>query len=227
MFNRRGKWVGKQSVNDDLMKSINHKNLICIKTEQSILQHNKFFTLATVNTRSMKGKDQDLHQYLTENNADICTVTETWLSDADADKLWLQTTDLNNNNCKFVPYIEAMEGMEELGIIYKSQLQMEPKCNGQTCSFEYGVWKVKAKKTTITVIAIYHLPYTAKSPSANAMFLDDFTNWLSQRLPDYKNVVITGDFNIHINNQDNDDDALIFLDMITATGLQIHKIPNT
>ena len=73
------------------------------------------------------------------------------------------------------------------------------------------------------VIGIYHPPYTAKSPSTNAMFLDDFTKWLSERLPDYKNVVITGDFNIHINNQDSDDDALIFLDTITATGLQLHN----
>ena len=55
------------------------------------------------------------------------------------------------------------------------------------------------------------------------MSLDVFTNWLSERLPDYKNVVITGDLNIHINNQDNDDDALIFLDTITATGLQVHN----
>ena len=55
------------------------------------------------------------------------------------------------------------------------------------------------------------------------MFLDDFTNWLSERLTDYKNVVITGDFNIHINNQDSKDDALIFLDMMTAMGLQIHN----
>ena len=100
---------------------------------------------------------------------------------------------------------------------------MEPKCNGQMCSFEYGVCKVKAKKTTITVITLYHPPYTAKSPSSNAMFLDDFTNWVSERLPDYKNVVNTGDFNIHINNQDNEDDTLIFLDTITATGLQVHK----
>ena len=55
------------------------------------------------------------------------------------------------------------------------------------------------------------------------MFLDDFTNCLSQRLPDYKNVVFTVYFNIHINNQDNDDDALIFLDMMTAIGLQVHN----
>ena len=50
-----------------------------------------------------------------------------------------------------------------------------------------------------------------------------FTNWLSERLIDYKNVVITGDFNFHINNQDSKDDALIFLDIITAMGLQIHN----
>ena len=42
---------------------------------------------------------------------------------------------------------------------------MDPKCSGQMCSFEYRAWKVKAKKTTIMVIAIYHPPYTAKSPA--------------------------------------------------------------
>ena len=176
--------------------------------EQSILQHDKFFTLATVNTRSIKGKDQELHQYLTENNIDICTVTKTWLSDADADKLWLQITDLNNNNYKFVQVHRTNGRGGGVGIIYKSQLQMESKCNCQTRSFEYGVWKVKAKKTTITAIAIYHPPYTTKNPSTDGMFLNDFTNWLSERLIDYKNVVITGDFNIHINNQDSEDDAL-------------------
>ena len=132
--------MGKQTAKDDLMKCINHKNLISIKTESSILQHNKFFTLATVNTRSIKGKDQDLHQYLTENSTDICTVTETWLSYADVDKLWLQTTDLNNNNYKFVPVHRSNGRGGGIGIIYKSQLQMEPKSNGQMCSFEYGVW---------------------------------------------------------------------------------------
>ena len=43
------------------------------------------------------------------------------------------------------------------------------------------------------------------------------TDWLQ------KIVVITGDFNIHINNQDSKGDAQIFLDMITAIGLQIHN----
>ena len=112
-LNRRGKWVGKQTAKDHLMKCINHKNLISMKTEQSILQHDKFFTLATVNTRSIKGKDQDLHQYLTENNIDICTVTDTWLSNADVDKLWLQTTDLNNNSYNLYQFIEVMEEVEE------------------------------------------------------------------------------------------------------------------
>ena len=80
------------------------------------------------------------------------------LGDTDADKLWLQTTDLNSNNYKFVLVHRTNGRGGGIGIIYKSQLQMESKCNGQTHSFEYRVWKVKAKKTTITVIAIYHPP---------------------------------------------------------------------
>ena len=158
------------------MKCVNHINHKSIKTEQSILQHDKFFTLATVNTRYIKGKDQHLHHYLTENSKDICIVTETRLSDAE--KLWLQTTDLNNNNYKFVPVHTSNGRGGGIGIIYRSQLQMEPNCNGQMHSFECGALKIKAKKTTIMVITIYQPPYPAKSPSTNAMFLDDFSNWL-------------------------------------------------
>ena len=41
------------------------------------------------------------------------------------------------------------------------------------------------------------------------MFLDEFTEWLPDQLEKYKNVVIMGDINFHLNNVDDPDAATL------------------
>ena len=53
------------------------------------------------------------------------------------------------------------------------------------------------------------------------MFLDEVTDFLATFLVEYNNIIIMGDFNIHVNNT-NDPDAQIFLDTMEALGLDNH-----
>ena len=53
------------------------------------------------------------------------------------------------------------------------------------------------------------------------MFLDEVTGFLATFLVEYNNTIITGDFNIHVNNT-NDPEAQIFLDTMEALGLDNH-----
>ena len=53
------------------------------------------------------------------------------------------------------------------------------------------------------------------------MFLDDFVEVLADVLADPGNILILGDFNIHVNNKD-DPDAKVFSDMMEALGLNQH-----
>ena len=55
----------------------------------------------------------------------------------------------------------------------------------------------------------------------DAMFLDDFAELLEEVLVSYGKVVCMGNFNLHIYNMENPD-AQVFLDMITAFGLEDH-----
>ena len=80
-------------------------------------------------------------------------------------------------------------------------------------SFQFALWKVSCKVYTIIVIGIYHPPYSTVNQCTNAMFLDKFTQWLPDQLAKYKNVVIMGDINFHLNNVDDPD----------ALGLRIHN----
>ena len=53
------------------------------------------------------------------------------------------------------------------------------------------------------------------------MFIDDITEFLTEALSQHQNIILAGDFNIHINNQD-EPEANMLLDTMTALGLQQH-----
>ena len=88
-------------------------------------------------------------------------------------------------------------------------------------SFEYTIWKLTVQSTSITIIVVYHPPYSEKILLTNAMFIDDITEFLAEALSQHQNIILAGDFNMHINNQD-DPEANILMDTMTALGLQQH-----
>ena len=70
-------------------------------------------------------------------------------------------------------------------------------------------------------MVIYHPPYSTQQPITNAIFLDKITEWLTDVLTNHNNITLAGDYNLHVNN-DNNTDASIFINTIEAMGLQQH-----
>ena len=69
----------------------------------------------------------------------------------------------------------------------------------------YAVWKISRKNNYCHVLGVYHPPPSDKNQSVNQDFVDKFFNIyidLSARLD---NSLITGDFNIHVNDEDDVD----------------------
>ena len=58
---------------------------------------------------------------------------------------------------------------------------------------------------------------------ANNIILDEITELPTEVLPSSKNYIILGDFNLHVNDQD-DVDAQIFSDSMEALGLKEHSM---
>ena len=104
-----------------------------------------------------------------------------------------------------------------LAIITKSQLGQHKIEEGQKQSLQYVIWKIITKHDTMTVVAIYHPPYSIRHPITNTIFMDEIMEWLPQVLKNH-NIIIIRDFNLHVND-DNDTDASIFIDMMEAMGL--------
>ena len=73
----------------------------------------------------------------------------------------------------------------------------------------------------MTVVAIYHPPYSTQHPITNTIFIDEIMEWLPQVLTNHNNIIIARDFNLHVNDE-SDTDASIFIDTMEAMGLQQH-----
>ena len=68
---------------------------------------------------------------------------------------------------------------------------------------------------------MYHSPYSEKNLITDAMFIDDITEFLAEALFQHQNIIVAGDFNMHINDQ-GDPEANILMDTMTALALQQH-----
>ena len=54
--------------------------------------------IVLVNAQSLRSKDLLLHEYIKEDNIDICIVRETWIPNREEDKVWCEISALNNDN---------------------------------------------------------------------------------------------------------------------------------
>ena len=79
----------------------------------------------------------------------------------------------------------------------------------------------------MVIVAIYHPWYSITYQVTNAMFIDDIIEWLPGQLVQSNNVIIAGNFNIHINKQVENDEAGIFMRTLESMGLVIHQSEET
>ena len=91
----------------------------------------------------------------------------------------------------------------------------------QTDTFEKAIWYVRYPGVDLTVCAIYHPPYSETYQVTNNQFLDEFSEFLAEALAEHRNLVITGDFNLHVNDS-KDQDGEVFTDTMVALGLDQH-----
>ena len=180
--------------------------------------------LSTINVQSVKNKDLIIHQYICYNKIDLCALTEAWLTDSDTDKVWISCTSLNNRSLRMDTSNRIGQQGGDLALVYGNMLNVTKIDEANNRTFQFAIWKLSCKVYTIIIIGIYHPPYLTVNQCTNAMFLDEFIEWLPNQLAKYKNVMIVGDVNFHVNSID-DPDATTLKDTLDTLGLKIHNFP--
>ena len=90
----------------------------------------------------------------------------------------------------------------------------------QSVTFEKAMWQVMYPGVDLTVCGIYHPPYSETYQVTNNQFIDEFSEFLAEVLAEHRNLVSTGDFNLHVN--DSEDQEEDFIDTMLTLGLDQH-----
>ena len=115
-------------------------------------------------------------------------------------------------------------GKKEGGIalIHRSNINVIKVDQKQHRSFESAHWMTTIANYTINILGLYHPSYSARQKITNTVFIDDLADYLMDWLVSFRNILICGDFNIHIDDP-NDTEVQISNDMMEVLGLQQHE----
>ena len=165
-------------------------NLINISTRQRSINGIHF---ATVNARSVRNCVNHLRHVILHDDLDILTITETWLRDDNA-----------YDAAKLCPVGYTMARSDRSvgaggGVAILCRDELKPKRIKTTSymSFEHDIISVTSKAKRALIAVIYRPP-----ASPIATFYEEFTSFLEDNALNDSYLVISGDFNIHWDNQD-------------------------
>ena len=188
-LNRRGQRGGQKRHKQD---KVDPGSLIIINinedTTQSQVNSSSNMNVTLANIQSIRNKDLILYDYLQSNDSVICILTKTWLQNCDNDEICLEMTDFNKREFKMGVSNRTNRLRAGLAIITKSQLGQHKIEEGQKKSFQYAILKITTKHHMMTVVVIYHPPYSTQHPITNTIFLDEITEWLPQVLTSHNNI---------------------------------------
>lgn len=183
--------------------------------------------ILTANVRSLmvQNKDLQLRDYMIMNKIHLGILTETWLKDTE-DK-W-QCSNLNCEPFQLDPINRKNKKGGGIALITHKQIiskKLHPKLKNEYDTFEYGVWACRLNKEQFTIIGIYH------PPKQHGIFIDQFLEFLVEILPNYNNVLIMGDLNIHWSKDENPlvellSDSLFALGLVQMIEVPTHKSGN-
>ena len=98
-----------------------------------------------------------------------------------------------------------------LALLHKTNLKVKRLSQCMSPSMESAVWNVTSSQMSLHIVGVYRPP-----DKSIPDFLDLFTEYIADLIAEHENIVLVGDFNIHVNDEDNLN-AVIFLETMNST----------
>ena len=141
--------------------------------------------------------------YIYTSGADLFAFTKTWLTANDtAAKLEF----IPPQTHKFLHHIRPDRKGGGTGLLLRENIDMSKIDAGEKTSFEFSEWRLNTNSFRARLSIIYRPPYSNLHPVSLKTFFDDFALYMESIILAPEPLIITGDFNIHVNNT-NDSDA--------------------
>ena len=193
-----------------------------IHKNKSLLSSCSSLTMCLLNIRSLRNKTADFVDYVCETKVDLFAITETWLCPND--------DAIRNESCP-VGYVLAdhsRTGRRGGGtaLVYRNSLTVKKIDAGEKTSFEFSEWTVQSASHNLRIIVIYRPPYSDVHKVPMSTFFAEFADYVETILLSKEELLILGDFNIHIDVA-GDSDANKLSDFFESVGLQQHVEQHT
>ena len=154
-----------------------------------------------------------LKEFIIDNSLDLLSLTETWLHpDTSSEVL----NSLTPNNYSIISSPRAVGRGGGIAVIYKSSLQVSSLSLTSFASFEVLGLKVVAGNFTCNFFTIYRPPSSSLST-----FFDDFFSLLVDVSSSACELLLSGDFNIHVDDLGSSY-TQSFLNLLDTFGLHQH-----
>ena len=149
----------------------------------------------------------------------MLTITEHWLTSRDA----AIRAELCPNGYKMFDHPRLDRRGGGTGLIYRESLNVENIDAGASVRgpYEFSEWIIRSPSHNLRIVVIYRPPYSVNHPVSANVFLTEFSEYLESLVLCKEQLLITGDFNIHVDDA-NDVEGKRFLDMLTSFGLNQH-----
>ena len=194
--------------------SINPKNLLNINLD-NFSNADILLNISLVNLRSLRNKSVVFREYVEDNSLDLCICTETWLSDNDV----VIATEATPPSYSLLCANRSGRTGGGTALLCHDDLKPILTKSGSHSSFEFSEYLIKQGRQFVKIVIIYRPPYSPNNPFTISTFLEEFQNYLLEVTATTNNLLISGDFNIHVNDA-GDRNAVNFLQLLDHFGLE-------
>ena len=174
--------------------------------------------LCTLNARSLRNKTTAFVDLVCDVKADIFMICESWLTVNDSAVLSELSPPGYQTLCH-CPRANRTGGGTAL--LSRDGIEVVKVPSTDKSSFEVSEWLVGTGATCLRVIIVYRPPYSAEHPVSTSIFINEFTDYLESVVMSSEPLIISGDFNIHMDMSHNPD-TIRFRDLLDSMGLMQH-----
>ena len=193
-----------------------HLMKVPVKPRNKDLQYHPV-SASLINAQSARNKINTIVDHEIEHNIDICCITESWFTSEDG----LKIGDLTPVGYK----VELFERLDRPGggilVLHRKSLNMKLVDSGKKDSYEFMELFLSAGSRSTNILVLYRTPYSSVNRATKSIFFDEFEKHFDIFLDTSNNILICGDFNIHVDDV-LDKDACRLLDILDCRGLQQH-----
>ena len=155
--------------------------------------------------------------YTTHTKADVIALTETWFTSDDA----AAKVECTPPGYVLLDHPRVGRAGGGTALLCRDNIRFSKEAAGEMSSFEFSEWIVTTADFRLRLAIIYRPPYSAAHPVTTGVFFTEFADYLESIILSSEPLLITGDFNIHVDIAD-DCDSMKLIELLVSLALRQH-----